>query len=149
MGENMLTVLREILETFRKNGYPTVAVSTVLGDLQRINKDYVSRDELLKYIKSQNKAIETTEAKANELGIDYQPDQLFVELLDELWERYAPVLLSETQLVQYFNQVIDLNTDTVITKAILMRLLKAEFAGQYDGKMASQVADKVLKEAGK
>lgn len=151
MGENMLTVLREMLDSVRRNGYQesVVAVSTVIGDLQRVDKDYVSREDLLKYIKSQNKAIEVTASKANELGIEYTPDFAFTELLDELVERYAPLQLSEEHLTSYFNAVIALNIDTAVTKAILMRLLKAEFYGRYDGKLASQVADRVLKEAGK
>lgn len=150
MGENMLTVLREMLDSVRRNGYQesVVAISTVIGDLQRVNKDYVSREDLLKYIKSQNKAIEVTASKAKELGIEYTPDFAFTELLDELWERYAPKMPSEADYMACFKTILLVHPDA--NKGELMRQLRIMAQNTpYDGKLAAQVADRVLKESGK
>lgn len=140
MGYNMLEVLREMMENARKNGYPesAKALSTIIGDLQRINKDYVSKDELLAYIKASIKAAEKSHEQAAKLGIQYESDADFFQVLADLEDEFGYPQLTEVQIRQYFAELVKLNPS--INKGLLMKTIKAEFPGMYDGKLAAQIA---------
>lgn len=140
MGENMLEVLRSLLERARyKSDYDKMkAVQTVIGDLQRVNKDYVSREQLLAYVKAQMKAEERSAKKAEELNIPYDPDHVYLSLLADLEFDFAPQQLTEVQIRQYFAELTKLNPN--LNKGLLMKAIKEEYAGRYDGKLAAQIA---------
>lgn len=140
MGTNMIRVLRELIEAARKRG-DTVSVkhlSTILGDLQRIDKDCISRLEFTNWIKSQFKAVENTMTSAAKANILYIPDVEYLDLLAGLGYEYALEQLTEFQIREYFAELVKLNPG--ITKALLMKTIKAEFPGRYDGKVAAQIA---------
>lgn len=140
MGTNMIRVLRELIEAARKRG-DTVSVkhlSTILGDLQRIDKDCISRLEFTNWIKSQFKAVENTMTSAAKANILYIPDVEYLDLLAGLGYEYALEQLTEVQIREYFAELVKLNPG--ITKALLMKTIKAEFPGRYDGKVAAQIA---------
>ncbi|QDK00026.1 hypothetical protein BNKMLPFJ_00156 [Escherichia phage vB_EcoS-26175IV] len=140
MGTNMIRVLRELIEAARKRG-DTVSVkhlSTILGDLQRIDKDCVTKLEFTNWIKSQFKAIENTQAAAEKANIEYTPDAEYLDLLAGLEYEYALEQLSEVQIRNYFAELVKLNSG--ITKGQLMKAIKEEFPGRYEGKVAAQVA---------
>ena len=140
MGTNMIRVLRELIEKARKQG-DTVSVkhlSTILGDLQRIDKDCVSRLEFTNWIKSQFKAIENTMTSAAKANIEYIPDAEYLDLLAGLEYEYALEQLTEVQIREYFAELVKLNPG--ITKALLMKTIKAEFPGRYDGKTTALIA---------
>lgn len=140
MGTNMIRVLRELIEDARKRG-DTVSVkhlSTILGDLQRIDKDCVSRLEFTNWIKSQFKAIENTRIAAEKSNVDYTPDAEYLDLLAGLEYEYALEQLTEVQIREYFAELVKLNPG--ITKALLMKTIKAEFPGRYDGKTTALIA---------
>ncbi|AJA73518.1 tRNA amidotransferase [Salmonella phage Shivani] len=140
MGMNMLYVLRELIEAARKSG-DAVSVkhlSTVLGDLQRIDKDCVTELEFTNWLKSQLKAIENTRIAAEKSNVDYTPDAEYLDLLARLEHDYALQQLTETEIRKYFAELVKLNPS--ITKALLMKTIKAEFTGRYDGKTAALIA---------
>lgn len=140
MGENMLEILRGMLECARyKADYDKMkAVQTVIGDLQRVDKDYVSRDQLVAYVKAQMKAEERSAKKAQELNIPYDPDHVYLSLLADLEFDFAPQQLTELQIRQYFAELTKLNPN--MNKGLLMKAIKEEFPGRYDGKLAAQIA---------
>ena len=140
MGENMLEILRGMLECARyKADYDKMkAVQTVIGDLQRVDKDYVSRDQLVAYVKAQMKAEERSAKKAQELNITYDPDHVYLSLLADLEFDFAPQQLTEVQIRQYFAELTKLNPN--LNKGLLMKAIKEEFTGLYDGKLAAQIA---------
>ena len=138
MGENMLTVLRAMLEVARFKGQNLKPLQTVIGDLQRINKDFVSKDQMLAYVKAQIKSVEKTVAQAQKLGQHYEPDHDFLTLLADLEHEYTPPQLTESQLRSYFADLI--LTNPSMNKGMLMKALKEEFEGFYDGKFAAQIA---------
>lgn len=145
MGENMLHVIRALIEDARKRG-DTVSVkhlSTILGDLQRINKDYITKLEFTNWLKSQFKAIESTQAAAEKANVEYTPDHEYLDLLAGLEYEYALQQLTETQIRSYFAELINLNPG--INKGLLMKTIKQEFAGRYDGKLAAQIASEFHK----
>ncbi|WJZ69750.1 hypothetical protein YZUL1_100 [Citrobacter phage YZU-L1] len=140
MGTNMIRVLRELIEAARKRG-DTVSVkhlSTILGDLQRIDKDCISRLEFTNWIKSQFKAVENTMTSAAKANILYIPDVEYLDLLAGLGYEYALEQLTEVQIREYFAELVKLNPG--ITKGMLMKAIKEEFPGRYDGKVAAQIA---------
>ena len=140
MGENMLEILRGMLECARyKADYDKMkAVQTVIGDLQRVDKNYVSRDQLVAYVKAQMKAGERSAKKAQELNIHYDPDHVYLSLLANLEFDFAPQQLTEVQIRQYFAELTKLNPN--MNKGLLMKAIKEEFPGRYDGKLAAQIA---------
>lgn len=140
MGENMLEVLRNLLERARyKSDYDKMkAIQTVIGDLQRVDKDYVSSEQLLSYVKAQLKAEERSYSKAKELGIDYKSDPVYFLLLKDLEFDFAPQQLTEVQIREYFADLIVSNPR--MNKGQLMKAIKEEYAGRYDGKLAAQIA---------
>lgn len=140
MGMNMLYVLRELIEAARKSG-DAVSVkhlSTVLGDLQRIDKDCVTELEFTNWLKSQLKAIENTRIAAEKSNVEYTPDAEYLDLLAHLEHDYALQQLTETEIRKYFAELVKLNPG--ITKALLMKTIKAEFPGRYDGKTTALIA---------
>ena len=140
MGTNMIRVLRELIEAARKRG-DTVSVkhlSTILGDLQRIDKDCVTKLEFTNWLKSQFKAIESTQASAEKANVEYTPDAEYLDLLAGLEYEYALQQLTETQIRNYFAELVKLNPG--INKGLLMKAIKQEFPGRYDGKVAAQIA---------
>ncbi|QIO01411.1 recombination related exonuclease [Salmonella phage bobsandoy] len=140
MGTNMIRVLRELIEAARKRG-DTVSVkhlSTILGDLQRIDKDCISRLEFTNWIKSQFKAVENTMTSAAKANILYIPDVEYLDLLAGLGYEYALEQLTEVQIREYFAELVKLNPG--ITKGTLMKAIKEEFPSRYDGKVAAQIA---------
>ena len=140
MGTNMIRVLRELIEAARKRG-DTVSVkhlSTILGDLQRIDKDCVTKLEFTNWLKSQFKAIESTQTSAEKANVEYTPDAEYLDLLAGLEYEYALQQLTETQIRNYFAELVKLNPG--INKGLLMKAIKQEFPGRYDGKVAAQIA---------
>lgn len=140
MGTNMIRVLRELIEAARKRG-DTVSVkhlSTILGDLQRIDKDCVTKLEFTNWLKSQFKAIESTQASAEKANVEYTPDAEYLDLLAALEYEYTLQQLTETQIRNYFAELVKLNPG--INKGLLMKAIKQEFPGRYDGKVAAQIA---------
>lgn len=140
MGENMLTHLREMLEAARKNGYQETAkaITTIIGDFQRINKDYIDKKELLAYIKSQYKSAEKASNQASKVGLTFKIDYHYFEVLNDLEEMFALPELTEVQIRQYFAELTKLNPN--MNKGLLMKAIKEEFPGRYDGKLAAQIA---------
>lgn len=140
MGQNILIVLREMMENARKNGYPesAKALSTILGDMQRINKDYVGKDDLLAYIKSSIKAAEKAHEQAAKLGLVFKTDADFFQVLADLEDEFGTPQLTEYEIRNYFGNLVKFNPK--INKGQLMKALKEEFPGAYDGKLAAKIA---------
>ena len=140
MGENILEVLLNMLDRARYKGDhdKMKAIQTVFGDMQRINKDYVSRQQLVAYVKAQMKAEEKACMKAVELNITYTPDYVYLGLLADLEFEFSPRQLTELQIRGYFADLILLNPK--MNKGMLMKAIKEDFPGGYDGKLAAQIA---------
>lgn len=144
MGYNYLEVLMGMLSAARlKNEKENMkALQTIIGDLQRISKDYISQEQLISYINSQFKANEKSLNEAKRRGVAYTPDYTFLSLLVELKVDFGYQLLTEDEIFRYFFGLCTLNPG--INKGQMMRALKAEFSGKYDGIQASIIASKVF-----
>lgn len=143
MEENILDVLRRALQKSKVNGSDKeVAKSyqTIIGDLQRVDKDFITSEQFVNYLKAQLKSIEATKAKLR--GADLQNYSLqsaqYEYILNSYLEKYLPPQMSSTEIRNYFAELAKLNPG--ITKGTLMKAIKEEFPGRYDGKLAAQVA---------
>ena len=140
MGENILMTLRGLLSLARIHGDKERALNlqTMIGDLQRINKDVVTRTEFVAYLKAQIKALETAKQRAIKVGMKVPVDVDYEQLLYSMIQEYQPSQLTETEIRKYFAELVKLNPG--ITKALLMKTIKAEFPGRYDGKTTALIA---------
>lgn len=139
MGENMLDFLRaEMLQArLRQDTAWVKVVSTAIGDLERkYNKDFVSRDQMVAWAKSQLKAIDESRSKAEKFGQTFVADELYVKLLNSM----LPVQMTEDDLYNFFTK----ECSGVENLGEMMKELKTRRAGMYDGKLASAVARSVL-----
>lgn len=143
MEENILDVLRRALQESKVNGSDKeVAKSyqTIIGDLQRVDKDFITAEQFVSYLKAQLKSIQATKAKLRGEDLaNYSLQSAQYEYILNMWlERYLPPQLSSTEIRKYFAELVNLNPG--ITKGTMMKMIKEEFPGRYDGKLAAQVA---------
>ncbi|EJT0117287.1 GatB/YqeY domain-containing protein [Salmonella enterica] len=140
MGENILMTLRGLLSVARIHGEKERALNlqTMIGDLQRIDKDVVTRDQFVAYLKAQVKALETAKQRAVDVGTKVPTDVDYEQLLYSMLQEYQPSQLTETEIRKYFAELVKLNPG--INKGTLMKAIKEEFPGRYDGRMAAQIA---------
>lgn len=103
-------------------------LSTVLGELDRISKD-PSDDQVVKVIKKMvDSNIECGTIKEN-----------------EYLEVYLPKMISEEDLKQIIIEEMTRNEySTMKDMGKVMGYLKQNYAGQYDGKLASDIIKKYL-----
>lgn len=140
MGQNMLYVIRALIEDARKQGRSDLVnhYKTIYGDLERINKDLITETDFTLWLKAQFKSIETAAKKAEECGAEYNPDHDYLNILAYLEYKYASKQLTESEIRSYFAELVKLNPG--INKGLLMKALKEEYPGRYDGKVAAQIA---------
>lgn len=139
MEESMLDFLRaEMLQArLRQDTAWVKVVSTAIGDLERkYNKDFVSRDQMVAWAKSQLKAIEDSRSKAALHGQIFIADELYVKLLTSM----LPAQMNEDDLYNFFMK----ECSGAENLGEMMKELKTRRAGMYDGKLASAVARSVL-----
>lgn len=143
MEENILSVLRRALQKSKLDGSDKEIAKiyqTIIGDLQRVDKDFITSDQFLAYLKAQLKSIDTTKTKLSGKDLaTYSLDNAQFEYILSYWlHQYQPVQLTETEIRKYFAELVKLNPS--INKGLLMRAIKEEFPGRYDGKVAAQIA---------
>ncbi|AYN56036.1 recombination related exonuclease [Salmonella phage STG2] len=143
MEENILDVLRRALQESKVDGSDKeVAKSyqTIIGDLQRVDKDFITSEQFVSYLKAQLKSINQTKAKLHGQDPDnYSLQSAQYEYILNKWlQQYLPPQLSDSEIRKYFAELVKLNPG--ITKGMLMRAIKEEFPGRYDGGIAAQVA---------
>ncbi|WWD11461.1 tRNA amidotransferase [Escherichia phage SmurfNell] len=143
MEENILNVLRRALQESKIDGSDKeVAKSyqTIIEDLQRVDKDFITSEQFVSYLKAQLKSINQTKAKLHGQDLDnYSLQSAQYEYILNKWlQQYLPPQLSDSEIRKYFAELVKLNPG--ITKSMLMKAIKEEFPGRYDGGIAAQVA---------
>lgn len=102
--------------------------------------DLISESDLLAIVKRETKQCRETLDAAREAGrteIVVEHEEVLEMLAD-----YLPKQLSEAQLETAIREiVVETHADSI---GPIMKALGAKYAGSYDGKLASQVAAKVL-----
>lgn len=143
MEENILDVLRRALQESKVDGSDKeVAKSyqTIIEDLQRVDKDFITSEQFVSYLKAQLKSINQTKAKLHGQDLNnYSLQSAQYEYILNKWlQQYLPPQLSDSEIRKYFAELVKLNPG--ITKSMLMKAIKEEFPGRYDGGIAAQVA---------
>lgn len=142
----MLTKIKTDLFTKRKEGTDKAAISLLttlyseaanvgLNDGKRQSTDGEVLAVIKKFVKNINECITAGEGK----GVDVSSYQFEKTIL----EAYLPKQLTEAEIEAFvINQVSDGGN-----KGLIMKALKSQYDGQYDGKLAAQIIDKVLANA--
>ncbi len=141
----LIDQIRSDMNLARKAGnkMESALLSVVLTDAEKIGKDNGNRkttdEEVVKVIK---KIIESNEelwkicSEKNIPTISYQQE-------NEILQRYLPKQLSEADLKVKIEEFISSNENGK-NIGLVMKYLKENFPGQYDGKVASAVVKEIL-----
>lgn len=136
----------------RKDKSPNAALlTTLLGEASMVGKSAGNREStdeevtavVKKFIKN---ARETLNALASQPGAPLMPYENEILVL----ESYLPEQLSKDQLIVIIAEQFEkgLVEKGPKSKGLLMKYLKDNFAGQYDGKDAAAAIDEALKTQG-
>ena len=120
-------------------------LSTLYGEAVRVGKDNGNREstdgEVIKVIqKFVNGLEETIEAK-KKIGREFENEKRELEIL----EGYLPEMLTEEKLSEIIDGYISkLEEKSMKAMGGIMKKLKEEHEGLYDGKLASQIVKEKL-----
>lgn len=128
----------KLLETLKlmRNDYRKITgwviefnlLTLVVGECERVGKDVDDLAVLAILRKLHGSNTECLKVACSRVGAKLLAENAF---LDELLEQYTPKQLSASQIIQRIEQ------NSITNMADAMKWLKANCAGQYDGKMAS------------
>lgn len=118
---------------YLKNGdsKANTILSTVLGELDRLNTKEPSDEQVIKVIR---KMIESNNLVNDETAI-YE---------NTILQPYLPALWDEFRLACKINDIATLNGYTIKDMGKIMKELSELIPGQYDGKLASETIKKLL-----
>jgi uncharacterized protein YqeY len=137
----------QIIARKAKDSVKTTLLSTLLGEITAVGKNNGNREttdaEAIAVIKKFKKNVEDTQSLI--FGSSIRP-MVYTDMDAEidLYESYLPKQLSETELKSTIRTLKTHNSN--IQMKDIMSYLKENFAGLYDGKLASTLANKILKE---
>jgi len=142
----MNTILKEIKKEYMKYRKEKVKemislYSTVIGEIEKVGKDNGNREtteeETIQVIKKVIKSLNETINIIEDRGADSKEIEEYVLQVSEL-EKYLPKQLSEEELEKIINSLKEEGKNI----GEIMKYLKENYSGRYDGKLASQIARK-------
>lgn len=143
----LLETINQDRREARKQGYPATAtlLTTLYSEAQMVGKNDGNRDttdaEVVATIKKFVKNIDETLKNLPETDPRYEAAKMEREVLSF----YLPKQMTEEDLRTAIGEIItSKNLSTPKDMGIVMKELKAEFDGQFDGKAASQLARELL-----
>ena len=129
----------------RKNGHKAEAIllTTLIGEAATIGKNdgncETNDQEVIMVIKKFIKGIDES------LNILYAQQALnsaeTLEKEKQILERYLPKQMNSQEITDVLK-----SSGVATNKGLFMKYLKDNFAGQYDGKLASQIIDELIKQ---
>ncbi len=123
-----------------RNSLKSTILTTLIGEASIIGKNGGNREvtdqEVITVIKKFIKSIDDT---LNYLGVasSFTVQYQVVASEKAMLEKYLPSQMTEEELIQAIAEV------KFAPKGIIMKFLKDNFAGKYDGKLASKVIDEL------
>jgi len=142
----MNTILKEIKKEYMKYRKEKVKemislYSTVIGEIEKVGKDNGNREtteeETIQVIKKVIKSLNETINIIEDRGADSKEIEEYIIQVSEL-EKYLPKQLSEEELGKIINSLKEEGKNI----GEIMKYLKENYSGRYDGKLASQIARK-------
>lgn len=122
-------------------------LTTLIGEAANIGKNDGNREttdqEVVQVVKKFIKGMDET------LTVLYQRKDYdvaeSVELEKKILSNYLPKQLTGEQIMSYLTQA-EVHDSLAKNKGAMMKYLKDHFTGQYDGKLAAQIIDEMLKQ---
>jgi len=142
----MYNNLKQKIETarFNRDTETLLFYSTFLGDIEKANKgvnNKSSNDELVVTVGAQwRKAIESNTVIAAQKHLPLLEERMKKEL--NLLEGILPTMFTTEQLEAIIYDYYI--TQQGVTLGEIMKWLKTNYSGRYDGKIASQIIGKLL-----
>ena len=145
MSVSILMKIKKAQLEARKNkdGFRANILTTLYSECSIIGKNAGNREttdeECIKCITKFKKGVNETLVNLKN-KITY-PEKI-KELNDELsiYEEYLPVQMSEDDLTKVIKDIIDVNSfKSMKDMGSIMKMLKAQYSGTYDGKKASEI----------
>lgn len=129
----LLDILKEMRTRLRKDPEKVVqfnVLTLVVGECERVSKDTEDLAVLAILRKMHGSNAECLKVACSRVSAKLMTENLFI---DELLAVYTPKQMTADGIIFRINQ------NGIKTLAEAMKYLKANYAGQYDGKMASEV----------
>jgi len=128
-----------------KNKFLSGILTTLIGEIISVGKNNGNRettnDEAVKVIEKFKKNAEQTCTLMADSGADSKEMESYIEEIS-IYNSYLPKQMNTEELTSLIKDIID--HDSQINMGKIMKFLKSQYAGQYDGKEASQIAKKLL-----
>lgn len=140
----------QLLARKNKDTLKVTLLSTLIGEAVKVGKDNGNRDTtdaetiavIKKFMKNVGDTITVLRSQENPEATFFVQRELSKEL--DLYNQYLPKQLSEEDL-KHEIYMFFLNNEGNVAMKDVMTFLKSNFSGLYDGKLASQIANQILK----
>lgn len=144
----MLASIKKVQLTARKNRDTVSAslLSTLIGDIERDLSRYEVKHRTDEIVNSTSLSTVKSFIKKNNEAQGLIKDQAAIATLvteQKILTDLLPSQLTEAQLTVIVREAFESGAKT---KSLIMKLLKENHNGSFDGKMAAQVVDKILAE---
>lgn len=144
-AQSLIALLKQKIETARINRDTTTLLfySTFLGDIEKANKaanNKATLDELVVTAGAQwRKAMESNMVIAAQKDLPLLEEQMKKEL--SLLEEILPKMFTKEELEDIIKDYLAVKPEAPLGE--VMKYLKTNYSGQYDGKLASQIMMKL------
>lgn len=122
-------------------------LTTLIGEIEKIGKDDGNREttdaEAIAVLKKFRKGVEETLALMTESSELKQGNTIIQDQELAIVDGYIPQQLSEDELSKVLYD-FQYTTETALTLPTAMKFLKENYAGLYDGKLASSVIRNIV-----
>lgn len=139
---NLLNTIKSDLFRLRKRADDKLAISlltTLYSEAANIGLNDGKREstdaEVIAMIKKFISNLDQCVTAANKLRINTDNQKQEIKIL----EAYLPKQLTETELRSIIKPLVDAGEN----KGVIMRALKENYGGQYDGKLAASIVDTI------
>lgn len=120
----------------RKDQFKRDTLATLIGDLQTQQKNQNEQLTDAAVVQALKKALDNAEQNYQHTGDDMFKNEAAI------YKMYLPEQMDQQQLTNVIKQIIEQSDQPSI--GVVMKQLKADYDGQFDGKTASAIAKQLL-----
>lgn len=128
-----------------KNSFLSGVLTTLVGEITAVGKNNGNRettdDEAVKVLQKFKKNAEQTISLLKDKDISGSELSSYEKEVS-IYSGYLPSLMSEDELTYLIQDIISHDSDINLGK--IMKFLNSQYKGQFDGRLASQIAKKLL-----